>query len=176
MKYTKAVIVLFFSVLAQVSFLRLITIIPALPDVPLVILFVLSYRLSRFGVLVLTALTGVLIDLFSAAHFGSSSFAAVAAFSACYFFRDNFLKGKSFNNIVLSSVAVFICFYSFLFFINWVLNFSGGNNFAFNLFDKKMAAEFLLTALCAAACAYFLESEKSYVNIRDYKELFKISA
>ncbi len=176
MKYTIAAIFLFFSVLLQTSFFRLIDGVPLLPDMPLVVLFVLSYRLPHSGVLVLAALTGAMIDLFSAVNFGASVFAAIAAFSVCYFIREKFLIRKNFSNIILSSVALFICFYLFLFISNKFLSFFGGNNFTFNLFSKNMSAEFVLSAISAACLAYFLASKINYVNIRNYKRFFKISA
>ena len=176
MKYTKTAIFLFFSILAQMSFLRLMTIFPVLPDVPLVVLLVSSYRLPRFGFLVLAALAGAAIDLFSAGHFGISIFALVMAFIVCYYIREKFLKAKNFGNIVLCCFIVSACFYLLFFGGERLLDYYSGNNTAINLIDIKIAFEIILTVLFAAAIVYFLENKINYANIRDYKKYFKISA
>ncbi len=175
MKYTKFAVFLFLSVLFQMSFLRLISRIPFLPDIPFIILFVLSYHLPRFGFFILVVFTGVMIDLFSAMYFGSSVLALMGAFFICYFVRGYILKGKSFGNIFLCSSMVFISFYIFLYFSNQALNSFGGNNFTFDLFNKNLVLEFILNAICAAGLVYFLEGKINYVDIRKHKRLFKIS-
>lgn len=174
MKYTKSAILLFFSILMQMSFLRLIAGITFLPDIPFIILFVLSFRLPQSGLLVLATFTGVLIDLSSAVHFGTSIFAALGALAVCYFIRKNFFKGKNFGNIILTGALVFMCFYLLLFGSNGILDFLAGNDYAFNFFNKILAAEIISGILIASLLAYFFESKIDYVNIRDYKRYFKI--
>ncbi len=176
MKYTKSAILLFFSVLLQVSFLRLVEGIPFLPDLPFIVLFVLSYRLPQYGVLVLAVFTGTLIDLFSTAFFGTSIVAALGALEVCYFVRKHFFKGKNFGNIILAAATVFVCFYLLLFAGNRASGLLAGNNFVFNLYDNKMAAEIISSALIGSLLAYFFETKTDYVNIRDFKRYFKISA
>lgn len=171
MKYSSAALLLFFSVLTQASFLRLINFLPFAPDMPLIVLFILSYRFSGLSFIILAAFTGALIDLFGAAYFGISIFAAMAAFSANLLARENIFKGKTFGSIVLSGLSVFIFFYLFLFSGSRLLGLSGENNFIFNLFDKKTGIEIILNSLIAACLAHFLEGKKSYANIQD-----KISA
>lgn len=156
--------------------MRLINFLPFAPDAPLIVLFVLSYRFSGLTFIILAAFAGALIDLFGAVYFGISIFAAMAAFSANLLARKNIFKGKNFGNIVLSGLSVFVFFYLFLFFGNWLLDLLGKNNFIFNLFDKKTGVEIILNSLIAACLAYFLESKKSYANIQNYKKFFKISA
>lgn len=176
MKYSSAFLLLFFSILMQASFLRLINFSPFVPDMPLIVLFVLSYRFSGLTFIALAAFAGVLIDLFGAAYFGISIFAAIAAFTANFSARKNIFKGKGLSSIVLSGLSVFILFYSFLFFGSRLLGLLGGNSFIFNLFDKKNIAEIILNSLIAACLAYFLKNKKNYANTRDYKKFFKISA
>lgn len=176
MKYTKSAILLFFSVLVQVSFLRLISGIPFLPDIPFIILFVLSYRFPQSGILILAVFTGALIDLFSAANFGTSILAATGAIAIGFFVRKHIFKGKNFGNIIMTSAAVFACFYLLLFVGNSMFDYVYENNFMFNLYDKKFAAEVISGVLISSVLAYFFESKTDYVNIRDFKRYFKISA
>ncbi len=165
MKYAKAAIFLFFSVLAQVSFLRLVSFLPFYFDPALIVLFILSYRISRIGIFFLAVFAGILLDLFSAAHFGLSIFAAGIAILSGRFMGEKLARGKNFTGIFLSSAAFFIFFYSSLFFGDWILNFSGGNNLIFNLFGSGMAIMIFFNILIAAGCQYFLESGNKYVDI-----------
>lgn len=176
MKYSTAIIILFFSILAQVSFLRLVAFLPFTPEIALIALFILSYYFSIFRILILAAFLGVMLDLFSAVNFGSSFFAAIAAFSIMLLVREKILKRKSFVNIFLSSFMVFLSYYPLLFFANWLISLASRNKITFDLLDGKMAIEIILNVLIAFGLGYFLSIKKDYVNIRDYKKFFKISA
>lgn len=165
MKYTSALAIIFLAVLAQASFLRLVSFLPFSPDLALIVLFILSYRISRIGIFFLAVFTGTLLDLFSAAHFGLSIFAAGVAIFAGRLAGEKLARGKNFTGIFLSSAAFFVFFYSLLFFGDWILNFSGGNNLIFNLFGSGMAIRIFFNISIAAGCQYFLESGNKYVDI-----------
>lgn len=161
MNYAKTAIFLFFCILMQMSFLRLIAFFPAIIDLPFIFLFILSYRLPRFIFLFFAAFAGILIDLFSSQYFGASVLSLAAAFWACYFFRENFFKSKNFSDVFLCGAAVNLLFYIFLFFSDKIMSFAGGSGFAFNFWDKSMAIEVILSAAAAAFGLRFFEKKIS---------------
>lgn len=169
MKLYKAVIILIFTALIQVSFLRLINFSPALPNLLLVALFLINYSQPFANILILSAAAGMLADLFSAVNFGTSALAMTIVGTAIYLLREKFLKGKSFFGFSITSALAFPLFYLLLFALNNYLNLIHNNNFTFSAsvvdirIIKEIPADFALILI-----AYFFTGYRSPPRIRFY--------
>lgn len=122
MKIYKAIIILIFTALIQVSFLRLINFSPVLPNLLLVVLFLINYSQPFANILILSAAAGMLADLFSTVNFGTSALAMTIVGTAIYLLREKFLKGKSFFGFSITSALAFPLFYLLLFVLNDYFN------------------------------------------------------
>ncbi|MBU3965436.1 rod shape-determining protein MreD [Patescibacteria group bacterium] len=155
MKIYKAIIILIFTALIQASFLRLINFSPVLPNLLLVVLFLINYSQPFANILILSAVAGILADLFSAVNFGTSALAMTIVGTAIYLLREKFLKGKTFFGFAIISALAFPLFYLLLFVLNEYLNLIH-NNFSFSAnivgirIIKEIPADFALILI-----AYF---------------------
>lgn len=147
MKIYKAIIILIFAALIQVSFIRLIDFSLFLPNLLLVVLFLLNYFQPLANILILSAVAGILADLFSAVNFGISALALLIVGAAMYLLREKFLKGKTFFGFAAISALTFPLFYVLLFALNDYLglipdNFSFSASIVGGRIIKEMPADF----------------------------------
>ncbi len=155
MKIYKAIIILIFAALIQASFLRLINFSPALPNLLLVVLFLINYSQPLANILILSATAGILADLFSAVNFGTSALAMIIVGTVIYLLRENFLKGKTFFGFSITSALAFPLFYLLLFTLNDYFNlihdkFGFSANIVGDRIIKEIPADFALILI-----AYF---------------------
>ncbi|MDP3057065.1 MAG: hypothetical protein Q8N37_00905 [bacterium] len=93
--------------------------------------------------LILTIVGGITIDLVSSVSFGSTSLAALGAYSLSFYLRENVLKGGRFSDFLLNSLITFSAFYFLLGIANVFLKASTGYAGIFKLMDINLAGEIL---------------------------------
>lgn len=144
MNLRKAIVIIFFAVAFQTSFIRLNSFLPVSPDFPLIVLFLLSYRLAFADIAVLSFVAGIFMDLFSVIGFGVSSLALVIVFAAVFFLRENIFQSKTRGELVFSGFLTFFCYYPLVTALNYFFAASRGENFIPVLLSDQTTGETLL--------------------------------
>lgn len=172
MKLVRIIIILFFCITVQVSFVRIFDVALIAPNLPLVALFIFCYFLPYEKILFAALFAGIVIDFFSSISFGSTSLAAIGACSLGFYLRENVLKRGSFSDFFINALAVYAAFYFLLSATNALLKFSAGYGEIFNLINIDLAGEIIID-LALSALAYrilkYYKTKKIYGFIRDIK-------
>ncbi len=174
MSIARAIIILIFITLIQMSFVRLIIFFPVFPNLLLVVLFLINYFQPFANILVLSVTVGILADLFGAVNFGASAISLVIVGAAMYLLREKLLKGKTSSGFVISGVLVFPLFYLSLFIFNNSFNLIYSNNFIFSsniaaIWLKEIPADFvlLLAAYFFTTNYYGLSSQGRFYKFKN---------
>lgn len=144
MKLYKAILIIFFSVIFQTSFVRLNGFLPVFVDLPVIVLFLLSYELSFSNTLILALIAGIFIDFFSAIGFGISALSLVIIFGANFFLRENIFKAKTRGEFIFSGFLIFFCYYPLVIILDHFLSAPSGEGFMNFLAEQKVIEEMLL--------------------------------
>lgn len=172
MKLARVILILFFSIVGQLSFVRLFDIGSFAPNLPIIALFLLCYFMPLEKILFLSVIAGITIDFFSSISFGSTPLAAVGAYSLGFYIRENVLKRGSFSDFLFNAFVVFAAFYFLLGVLNILLEFSADYGEFFNLVNVNLAGEIFID-IALSAIAYSIlknyKSKKLYGFIRDIK-------
>ena len=165
MKFRYAILILISSIVVQTSFVRLLDLPPFGFNLALVALFLLCYYLPFEKILILAIAMGISIDLFSSISFGSTSLAAISAFSLSFYLRENILKGGRLSDLFLNSLITFFAFYLLLSAADIFLRPSADTAGIFNLIDFDLIKEILLNC---AACVFAFYLAEYYKNRKRY--------
>lgn len=165
MKFFYAVLILIASIAVQVSFVRLLVLLPFAPNLSLIVLFLLCYFLSFEKILILATVGGVTIDLLSSVSFGSTSLAALGACSLIFYLKENVLKGERFADLFVNYLITFFAFYLLLGEANIILKSSIDRVPILNLININLAGEILFNFIISVLGYYFI---KNYKNSRIY--------
>lgn len=144
MKFLKAIAIIFFLVAAQTSLVRLLNFLPVTPNLPIIGIFLLSYKLTFAEIMALAALGGIFIDLFSATAFGISALALIVIFGASFFLRENIFKAQTRGDFILSGFLAFFCYYPLLALLNYFFQMPGSNDFSAFALNTGITGEMLL--------------------------------
>jgi len=161
MKLFKAIVIIFFAVIFQTSFIRLNNFFPISPNFPIILLFLFSYRMSFVNIAILSFTAGIFIDLFSAVDFGVSSLALVTIFAVIFFLRENVFQVKTRGEFIFSSFLTFFCYYPLVMVLDYFFATSRGGNFIPVLLSNQAIGEILLNFFLGLILYYifFIRSE-----------------
>lgn len=176
MKFTYAILILILSVIIQASFIRLFDFFLFAPNLSIIILFLLCYFLSFEKMLILVIIGGIMIDLVSSVSFGSTSLAALGAYSLSFYLKENVLKGGRFSDFLLNSLITFFAFYFLLGVVNIFLKSSAGGAGIFRLMDINLLMEEILFTFVLSAFGYRLIKYYKNSKIYGFARNIKISS
>lgn len=165
MKLAHAILILFLTVVVQVSLVRLLDSFSFAPNLSLIALFLLCYFLSFEKILILAIIGGISIDLSSSISFGSTSIAALAACSLSFYLRENILKGGRFTDFSLNNFITFSVFYIFLGEANILLKSAIDYSAMFKIINVNSAGELLLNFTLSVFAFYLVKYYKNGKNL-----------
>lgn len=172
MKLLRAILILILSIIIQISLVRLLDLFPFAPNLPLIVLFLLCHFLPFEKMLILAIVAGIAIDFVSSVSFGSTSSAAMVAYSLSFYLRENILKGGRFTDLFLNSLITFFAFYFLLGAANIFWESSISYAAVLKFININLAGEILLNAAFGVLGYYFLKhykDSKIYGFIRNIK-------
>ncbi len=161
MKFIHAVLILFFSIIIQVSFIRLFDSFSLAFNLSLVILFYFCYILSFEKILIMAIFAGMAIDLSGSASFGSTSLAMVTVCSLNFYLKENILRDGRLADFFLNSLIYFLAFYFLLAVANIFLNSSFDYAAIAKLININLASEILFNIAVSVCGYYFLKRYKN---------------
>lgn len=171
MKLSRAILILILSAVIQISFIRVFYLFPLPLNLSLVALFLLSYFLSFDDLLILSVFGGLMLDFSSAVSFGSSSMAALAAFSLSFFLKEKILKGKRIVEFFSNGLIVFSAFYLFLEITSAFLKSALSFTAVFSAINSDLPLEILFNTAVSASIYHII---KSYKNGKFYGTYWNI--
>lgn len=175
MKLIHAFLIVILCIVIQVSFVRLFDFFSFMPNLALVILFLLCYFLSFENVLILSIFAGLSIDLVSSVNFGSTILAVFGACALSFYLRENLLRGGRFVDFMLNSLIFFPFFYFLLGGVNILFGSLSDYEEIFNLINLSLAGEILLD-LVFSALGYYLAGYFNSSKIYGFIQNIKISS
>lgn len=175
MKLTYAFLIMILSIVIQVSLVRPLDIFSFVPNLSLVVLFLLCYSLSFERMLILAIFMGLSIDLVSSVSFGSTILAAFGACSLSFWLRENILKGGRPADLILNGSITFFVFYCLLSGSNIFLGSSSGYMEFFDIINPDLAGEIFFD-LALSVSGYYLAERYNSDKIYGFIQNIKISS
>lgn len=147
MKLIHAILILFVSIVVQISFVRVFGLFSFLPNLFLVMIFLLCYFSSFEKILILSIIAGIFIGFFDSISFGVSLMAIFTSCALSYYLRKNILKGNRFVDFLLNSLATFFVFYCLLSIVGIYFELSANYMKFFNFININLIGEIFLNII-----------------------------